>query len=101
MIRKACSICGRIALPGTNRCERHYRKPRSGTYTRDAKRIVDSAAVCHLCGQGTRPGDPFVADHIIPRALGGPDTLDNLAPAHRSCNGRKSAKLAGHWPSIA
>jgi 5-methylcytosine-specific restriction endonuclease McrA len=94
---KACSICGRIALPGRNRCQLHYidRPRRSGTYTRDAKRIVDNAVTCHLCGQGPRPGDPFVADHVLPRVLGGPDTPDNLAPAHRSCNGRKSAKLAG------
>jgi 5-methylcytosine-specific restriction endonuclease McrA len=57
--------------------------------------MVEAATYCYLCGDGPRPGDPFVADHVIPGALGGPDTLDNLAPAHRSCNGRKSAKLVG------
>lgn len=32
----------------------------------------------------------FVVDHIIPRARGGPDTLDNKQPAHRACNRAKS-----------
>ena len=104
MIRKACSICGRIALPGSNRCERHYRKPRSGSYGRDAKRVRETAVVCHLCGQGPRPDDPFVADHIIPRAYGGTDDPTNLAPAHRSCNGRKGQQLGdegawSRWPT--
>ena len=56
--------------------------------------MVEAATYCYLCGDGPRDGDPFVADHVIPRVLGGPDTLDNLAPAHRSCNGRKGQTLS-------
>ncbi len=33
--------------------------------------------------------DPFSVDHIIPRAKGGTDALDNLAFACMGCNGRK------------
>ena len=36
---------------------------------------------CH-CGQ---PG-ARTSEHIHPRSLGGTDQLDNLRPAHRSCN---------------
>ncbi|MGB3604228.1 MAG: HNH endonuclease [Gordonia sp. (in: high G+C Gram-positive bacteria)] len=41
--------------------------------------------VCHICGL---PGADS-ADHVIPRSLGGPDTLDNLRPAHLACNQRR------------
>src|SRR2546427_13264263 len=91
--------CGLAALPplrGTrgrptahgNRCPEHAipALPRSGTYTRTARRIVDEATYCWLCGGGPRPDDPFVADHVLPRAYGGADSIDNLRPAHRSCN---------------
>lgn len=45
--------------------------------------------VCHLCGG---EGADSV-DHLIPRSRGGADTLDNLRPAHLSCNQRKGARL--------
>jgi hypothetical protein len=35
----------------------------------------------------------FTVDHVIPRALGGTDTLDNLALACFHCNRRKSDRL--------
>jgi hypothetical protein len=89
-------ICGRLGE--SPRCPAHTiaTKPRSGTYTRDAKAIVAAADRCWLCGEGPRPDDPFVAHHVIPRLHGGTDDPSNLAPAHRSCNGRRGAKLAGH-----
>lgn len=37
---------------------------------------------CHLCGL---PG-ATTADHVIPWAHGGRNTLDNLEPAHGGCN---------------
>lgn len=33
-------------------------------------------------------------DHIIPRALGGPDTLDNMRAACLACNSRRGQELA-------
>jgi 5-methylcytosine-specific restriction endonuclease McrA len=92
---RMCLRCNRFAVPGKSRCAEHAMPRRSGTYSREAKRMVEAATYCYLCGDGPRDGDPFVADHVLPRALGGPDTLDNLAPAHRSCNGRKSARPVG------
>ena len=37
---------------------------------------------CWICG---RPGATTV-DHVVPRSLGGTDTLGNLRPAHSRCN---------------
>lgn len=49
--------------------------------------------VCHLCG---RPGATTI-DHIIPRALGGTDDLDNLRPAHHRCNSARGAMPLSEW----
>lgn len=48
---------------------------------------------CHLCRQ---PG-ATTADHVIPRTLGGDDSLDNLRPAHLSCNAARGAKPLAQW----
>ena len=40
---------------------------------------------CHLCGQR----GATTADHITPSSKGGNDDLDNLRPAHKSCNSRR------------
>jgi 5-methylcytosine-specific restriction endonuclease McrA len=93
-MRKACVICGRPHGNRGARCDLHAIPARTGTYSRNAARVRANALTCHLCGRGfTDPDDPPVADHIIPRGLGGSDDLVNLAPAHRSCNGRKGAEL--------
>jgi hypothetical protein len=45
------------------------------------------------CGLCSKPVDLRVmhVDHIVPRCIGGPDTWENLQPAHRSCNYQKGA----------
>lgn len=54
---------------------------------------------CHICNE---PIDltlsrtsklGLTVDHLIPLSRGGTDTLDNLRPAHWTCNRRKSDKL--------
>jgi 5-methylcytosine-specific restriction endonuclease McrA len=94
---RMCLRCNQLALPGKSRCAEHAIPQRSGTSRRNSRNAVEGATYCYLCGEPARPDDPLVADHIIPRVLGGSDDLYNLAPAHRSCNGRKSANLAGFW----
>ena len=65
---------------------------------RNARVVRDGGGVCWLCGH---PGAD-AADHKVPLARGGTDTLDNLAPAHHfeacetcgyKCNRVKSDKL--------
>lgn len=68
----------------------HTRRDR--TLARAVRRRGDD---CHLCGEpidyDLPPGHPqaFEADHIIPVAVGGTSTLDNIAASHRVCNQRK------------
>ena len=50
---------------------------------------------CHLCGgdfTAVTEGEllkeqKFVVDHIVPKAVGGDNCLDNYLPAHSLCNG--------------
>lgn len=52
----------------------------------EERRGFGEREICYLC----RERYASVADHIIPRAWGGSDTLDNLGPACRPCNIKKS-----------
>lgn len=58
-----------------------------------AATLAEYGDVCHLCG---RPG-ATTADHLIPRSQGGPDSLDNLRPAHHSCNSARGAQSLTDW----
>jgi 5-methylcytosine-specific restriction endonuclease McrA len=62
--------------------------------------------LCHLCSGEIDLSAPrktgakgfelgLHIDHVIPISLGGPDTLDNLRPAHAVCNLSKGAKIGG------
>lgn len=70
------------------------------TTIRDRHRaaIAKGEPPCHICGlpidYALRWPEPqcFVVDHLIPVHKGGPDTLANKGPAHRSCNRAKSDK---------
>ncbi|HEU5279977.1 MAG TPA: HNH endonuclease signature motif containing protein [Gaiellaceae bacterium] len=54
-----------------------------------------TATACWLCGGPFTVDDPAVADHVVPRLYGGSDDETNLRAAHRSCNGRRGARLVG------
>lgn len=51
---------------------------------------------CFFCGKHKDDGAILTLDHYIPRALGGPNTLENLFTACRSCNSRKG-KIGPAW----
>ncbi|WP_342800985.1 HNH endonuclease signature motif containing protein [Nocardia sp. No.11] len=70
------------------------------TTTRDRHRaqIRRTKPPCGICDgpidytlHWRNPG-AFVVDHIIPLALGGPDTIENKQAAHRHCNQQKADK---------
>lgn len=60
--------------------------------TRLASTVYDNAAGhCHICDRRIGIGEPWEVEHIIPLALGGADTVKNMAPAHAACHARKTA----------
>ena len=74
------------------------RKHTRATRARNAKVVRDGRGICWLCGHAGADA----ADHKIPLAQGGNDTVNNLAPAHHfiacptcgvKCNRVKSDKL--------
>jgi 5-methylcytosine-specific restriction endonuclease McrA len=52
--------------------------------------VHESGFQCHLCKEPiiVKLDDPLTLslDHIIPMSVGGPNTKENVAPAHRRCN---------------
>ncbi|MCW5850461.1 MAG: HNH endonuclease [Anaerolineae bacterium] len=61
-----------------------------------AKRARDCCEYCR--SQERYSPDTFSIEHIIPRQLGGPNTLENLALACQGCNSYKAAKITGYDP---
>lgn len=47
--------------------------------------------LCHICGQGADPADPWELEHIRSKRDRGMDSVDNYGLSHRSCNRIKGA----------
>lgn len=62
----------------------NYKDPE---YKRNRAIVLSDAPNCAICG---RPGAD-TADHIVPLDAGGDHSLDNLRPAHGTCNSRLGA----------
>lgn len=54
-----------------------------------ARLIAENGKICAICGKPIEDDEDITVDHILPRALGGSTTYDNLQLAHRLCNLRK------------
>lgn len=54
--------------------------------------------ICWLCHQPI-PGLPS-ADHVIPRSRGGTDDIENLRPAHPSCNYARGNRPPKHITTL-
>lgn len=94
--------CAALTTAGA-RCDLHQREygrlhPRGNTTRRGygyewqqkSRAVIErDAGWCYLCGQYGAD----TADHVIPKALGGTDDLDNLRASHVACNSRKGARL--------
>ena len=59
--------------------------------------IARDGGICGICAQPVSISDVEL-DHIIPLALGGRHSSDNLQVAHSRCNRRKGARLLGPFP---
>lgn len=84
----------------TDRLRRHAQRARARgaphrPYTEDQV-FAKTRGHCHICRRPVERAS-FQIDHLLPIARGGPDTLDNVAPAHAECNRRKSARVT-HLP---
>jgi len=55
--------------------------------------LIEYGTICHLCGE---PGAD-TPDHLVPRSHGGSDSIENLRPAHRSCNSSRSDLTLKEW----
>lgn len=64
-----------------------YHAFRAAVFERDNYR-------CVYCGDASLH---LEVDHVVPKAQGGSDSLDNLVTACRSCNRRKSGRTPEQW----
>lgn len=70
-----------------------------GLYNHNRKVLRKTSMVCALCGmpldKSLKYPDPMSIsiDHIIPVALGGKSTLDNLQATHLICNKEKGKRI--------
>lgn len=102
-MKRPCLDCGRPTYG--SRCPEHTRnlergKSRSrylehkfkygGDYRARAAAVRAAATRCHICGNGFRADDPWQADHLVQGTGEGGGRSGPLAPAHRSCNIRRS-----------
>jgi len=103
MFNRPCIECGELTR-GSNRCDAHKRVDNrseeklaereakkkllyDSNYRKRAAQVRAAASVCHICGEGARPNDPWQADHLIPG-----EPMSPLAAAHRSCNASRGNK---------
>ena len=114
MLKKPCLDCGQPA--DGNRCPEHQlantrkrEQARAGTrnrsydrgdYRRRAALVRAGASRCYLCGEGSKPDDPWQADHLIPIQKNGGGEGPLLA-AHRSCNISRANKIRAGKPDPA
>lgn len=55
--------------------------------------LVKHGMVCHICRGAISSLADLHFDHVIPLALGGPHTVDNIRPSHGVCNLRKGNRI--------
>lgn len=109
--KKYCSQkCERASAHEKNDIERRIRKKTAKKDVGITIRAIYNRdnGVCHICGKKTdwnsyriinnkkcSYGNYPTRDHVIPLAVGGTDTWDNVRLACFKCNARKGVKLCG------
>ena len=57
------------------------------------KQVLDrDGMTCHICELAIPSLDDLHFDHVIPLSRGGMHTMENVKPAHASCNRKKAAQ---------
>ena len=59
-----------------------------------ARLFKDQKGKCRYCGLLFKDGDLWEIDHIVPKSLGGTNTLGNCQVLHRHCHDQRHADLA-------
>jgi 5-methylcytosine-specific restriction protein A len=54
--------------------------------------ILQQNNICPICQNSLYFGDYIHADHIIPIAKGGKDSIENIQITHANCNLKKGSK---------
>ena len=96
----------RERTPNARRDRMHRAKAAGGElgYYSDLMVLELYGTDCHICGEPIDLNAPrqcgkegwekaLHVDHVIPLSKGGPDTIDNVRPAHGQCNIIKWANL--------
>lgn len=65
-------------------CTAAWQRTRLAVISRDG-------GVCQFCGKLVI-GEPGDVDHIVPKAKGGTDALENLRYAHHACHAKRTAR---------
>jgi 5-methylcytosine-specific restriction endonuclease McrA len=106
MTRRRTCICGRIAEPGRDRCERHRAsygwasKPKirdaayaDPAYKRNRRIVLGREPWCHWKFPGVCTGRSTTADHLLAVSRGGTNDLSNLVGSCRPCNEARGRDL--------
>jgi 5-methylcytosine-specific restriction endonuclease McrA len=86
--------------PGISTEKHHVRKARKhgggGTYTTaEWKKLCEHYGnICLCCGEHK----PLTIDHVVPLALGGSNSIDNLQPLCGTCNCAKGTRTIDYRP---
>jgi 5-methylcytosine-specific restriction endonuclease McrA len=95
-----CGDCGKHPLASRGECERCYLRRTAQRYLGTEKhwgllkdKLIAQDYICPYTGITLVIGKNAVIDHIVPRAKGGPDTLDNLQWVHVWINKMKHDTL--------
>lgn len=90
-------FCSTHRTAARERYQRRVRKTYEQSY------LARGLSACWMCGGGFSADNPMHGDHLIPRSLGGPDDVWNLAPACQHCNVTRHNKplletISRHYP---
>ena len=58
-----------------------------------------AAGRCHYCGTAV-PHKDLTMDHLVPLAMGGRSTRDNIVPSCKDCNTKKRSMMPLEWEAF-